>query len=173
MEPLLREMALPINIEPMSEEHWSSVRKIYAQGIATRNATFETALPEWAEWDARHLPTCRLVAIRGDEVVGWAALSAVSSREVYRGVAEVSVYVASSAQGKGIGSALLASLIAGSERNGIWTLQAGILAENDASIHLHEKAGFHIVGRREKIGRLDGQWRDTILMERRSRSTGV
>jgi L-amino acid N-acyltransferase YncA len=166
-------MPSSMNITPMSEAHWAAVREIYAQGIATRNATFETALPDWAEWDARHLSMCRLVALRGDEVVGWAALSAVSSREVYRGVAEVSVYVANRAQGKGIGSALLASLIAGSERNGIWTLQAGILAENDASIHLHEKAGFRIVGCREKIGRLDGQWRDTVLMERRSTVVGA
>ena len=166
-------MPSSMNITPMSEAHWAAVREIYAQGIATRNATFETALPDWAEWDARHLSMCRLVALRGDEVVGWAALSAVSSREIYRGLAEVSVYVANSAQGKGIGSALLASLIAGSERHGIWTLQAGILAENDASIHLHEKAGFRIVGRREKIGRLDGQWRDTVLMERRSTVVGA
>ena len=166
-------MPSSMNITPMSEAHWAAVREIYAQGIATRNATFETALPDWAEWDARHLSMCRLVALRGDEVVGWAALSAVSSREVYRGVAEVSVYVANRAQGQGIGSALLSALVAESERHGIWTLQAGILAENDASIHLHEKAGFRIVGRREKIGQLDGQWRDTILMERRSRSIGV
>jgi phosphinothricin acetyltransferase len=162
-----------MNITPMSEAHWAAVREIYAQGIATRNATFETALPDWAEWDARHLSMCRLVALRGDEVVGWAALSAVSSREVYRGVAEVSVYVADGAQGKGIGSALLSALVAESERMGIWTLQAGILAENDASIHLHEKAGFRIVGCREKIGRLDGQWRDTVLMERRSTVVGA
>jgi L-amino acid N-acyltransferase YncA len=166
-------MPSSMNITPMSEAHWAAVREIYAQGIATRNATFETALPDWAEWDARHLSMCRLVALRGDEVVGWAALSAVSSREVYRGVAEVSVYVADGAQGKGIGSALLSALVAESERNGIWTLQAGILAENDASIHLHEKAGFRIVGCREKIGRLDGQWRDTVLMERRSTVVGA
>src|SRR5580693_5452947 len=166
-------MPSSMNITPMSEAHWAAVREIYAQGIATRNATFETALPDWAEWDARHLSMCRLVALRGDEVVGWAALSAVSSREVYRGVAEVSVYVADGAQGKGIGSALLSALVAESARNGIWTLQAGILAENDASIHLHEKAGFRIVGCREKIGRLDGQWRDTVLMERRSTVVGA
>lgn len=166
-------MPSSMNITPMSEAHWAAVREIYAQGIATRNATFETALPGWAEWDARHLSMCRLVALRGDEVVGWAALSAVSSREVYRGVAEVSVYVADGAQGKGIGSALLSALVAESERHGIWTLQAGILAENDASIHLHEKAGFRIVGCREKIGRLDGQWRDTVLMERRSTVVGA
>jgi L-amino acid N-acyltransferase YncA len=163
-------MRSPINITAMSEKHWLVVREIYAQGIATRNATFETVVPEWSEWDGRHLPVCRLVALCGDEVVGWAALSGVSSRQVYRGVAEVSVYVAADAQGQGIGSALLAALIAESERNGIWTLQAGILAENAASIHMHEKGGFRVVGRREKIGQLDGQWRNTVLMERRSPS---
>lgn len=164
---------MPIAIERMTAEHWDAVRQIYEQGMATRNATFETVVPEWTEWDARHLPACRLIAMRGNELVGWAALSAVSSRKVYRGVAEVSVYVADKAQGQGIGSVLLSSLITESERNGIWTLQAGILAENAASIHLHEKAGFRVVGRRERIGQLDGQWRDTILMERRSRTVGV
>jgi phosphinothricin acetyltransferase len=162
----------PINITPMSELHWLTVRDIYAQGIGTRNATFETELPEWAKWDARHLASCRLIALRDDEVVGWAALSGVSARHVYCGVAEVSVYVAAEAQGQGIGAALLATLIAESERNGIWTLQAGILAENTVSIHLHEKAGFRIVGRRERIGQLNGQWRDTVLMERRSQVVG-
>ncbi len=166
-------MSLPINIVPMSELHWPAVLEIYVQGIATRNATFETAVPAWTEWTARHLASCRLVAVRGDDVVGWAALSCVSTRHVYRGVAEVSVYVAASVQGQGIGSALLAALFAESERNSIWTLQAGILAENTASIHLHEKAGFRIVGRRERIGQLDGQWRDTILMERRSKIAGI
>src|SRR5580693_10219735 len=104
-------MPSSMNITPMSEAHWAAVREIYAQGIATRNATFETALPDWAEWDARHLSMCRLVALRGEEVVGWAALSAVSSRQVYRGVAEVSVYIAESARGQGIGAALLDKLI--------------------------------------------------------------
>ncbi len=159
-----------LQIVPMLDPHWPAVREIYEEGIATRNATFETTVPEWPEWDTQHLRTCRLVALRGGKIVGWAALSAVSSRQVYRGVAEVSVYIAGGAKGQGIGSALLAALIAESERNGIWTLQAGILAENAASIHLHEKIGFRIVGRREKIGQLDGQWRDTILMERRSHS---
>lgn len=166
-------MSLPITITPMSERHWPVVREIYSQGMATRNATFETVLPEWTEWDARHLASCRLVSLRGGDVVGWAALSGVSTRHVYRGVAEVSVYVAEKAQGQGIGSGLLSALIAESERNGIWTLQAGILAENAVSIHLHVEAGFRIVGRRERIGQLDGQWRDTILMERRSRTVGA
>ena len=162
-----------LDIVAMEEEHWDAMREIYAQGIATGNATFETTVPSWEEWDARHLPTCRLLARRGNEVVGWAALSHVSTRHVYRGVAEVSVYIAERAQGQGIGSALLDALIRESERNGIWTLQAGILAENVVSIHLHEKAGFRIVGRRERIGCLDGNWRDTVLMERRSSEVGV
>lgn len=155
-------------IVPMTEQHWPAVREIFAQGIATGNATFETIVPEWPGWNARHLPTCRLVALRDGAVLGWAALSPVSVRHVYRGVAEVSVYIAESARGKGVGSALLASLIAESERNGIWTLQAGILAENSVSIHLHENAGFRIVGRRERIGCLHGRWLDTVLLERRS-----
>lgn len=163
---------MSVDIAPMTETDWHAVRDIFAQGIATGNATFETAVPTWAEWDARHLPACRMVAVRGTGVVGWVALSAVSSRHVYRGVAEVSVYVAEGAQGQGIGAALLAALITESERNGIWTLQAGILAENAASIHLHEKVGFRIVGRRERIGCMHGRWRDTVLMERRSNSAG-
>jgi phosphinothricin acetyltransferase len=164
---------MTVAIVPLTEEHWPEVCRIYEQGIATRNATFATAAPEWREWDARHLPACRLVAIRDAEVVGWAALSTVSSRHVYRGVAEVSVYVAESARGQGVGLQLLTALVAESERNGVWTVQAGIFVENAASIHLHEKAGFRVVGRRERIGCLDGQWRDTILMERRSSVVGV
>jgi L-amino acid N-acyltransferase YncA len=158
---------------PMTEQQWTAVREIFAQGIATGNATFETSVPTWPEWDARHLPACRLVSLRGGEVVGWAALNAVSTRQVYRGVAEVSVYIAEGARGQGIGAALLDKLIEESERNGIWTLQAGILVENVASIHLHEKAGFRVVGKRERIGCMDGIWRDTILMERRSKVAGV
>jgi len=163
----------PIDITPMTEAHWPAVREIYAQGIATRQATFETEVPSWEEWDRNHLPTCRLVAKVGDEMVGWAALSAVSRRYVYRGVAEVSVYVAERAWGKGIGKALLAGLIVESERDEIWTLQGTILAENAVSIRLHEKAGFRVVGRRERIGCLDAHWRDTVLMERRSKIVGV
>jgi phosphinothricin acetyltransferase len=157
----------------MTQQHWPVVREIYAQGIATRNATFETVLPEWADWNARHLSSCRLIGIRFSEIVGWAALSSVSSRHVYCGVAEVSVYIAERVRAEGIGAALLHALIAESEQNGIWTLQAGILAENAASIRLHEKAGFRVVGRRERIGCLDGQWRDTVLMERRSTIAGA
>ena len=164
---------MAIKIEGMTAELWPEVRRIYEQGIATRNATFATEAPDWTEWDGRHLPTCRLVALRDGEIIGWAALSAVSSRHVYRGVQEVSVYIAESARGQGIGSQLLTALVAESERNGIWTLQAGIFAENTASIRLHERAGFRLVGRRERVGCLHGQWRDTILMERRSKSVGV
>jgi L-amino acid N-acyltransferase YncA len=162
-----------IEIAAMKKYHWLAVRDIFVQGIATGNATFETTVPGWEEWDARHLPACRLVAVHDDTVVGWAALSSVSSREVYRGVAEVSVYIAENARGQGIGATLLAELIEESERNGIWTLQAGVLAENGASIRLHEKAGFRVVGGRERIGCLDGVWRDTVLMERRSATVGV
>jgi len=159
-------------IAPMTEQHWDAVREIYAQGIATGNATFEQAIPEWKEWDARHLAACRLVACMGDEILGWAALSRVSTRPVYEGVAEVSIYIAERAQGQGIGRQLLEALIAESEKNGIWTLQAGILAENAISIRLHQQAGFRVVGRREKIGYRDGRWRDTVLMERRSKVLG-
>ncbi len=157
----------------MTEQHWPAVRDIFAQGIATGNATFETSVPEWTEWDARHLPTCRLVALRCEGVLGWAALSSVSVRHVYRGVAEVSVYIAERARGQGIGLELLEALITESERNGIWTLQAVIHATNSISIHTHEKAGFRIVGTREHIGCLHGRWLDTVLMERRSRIVGV
>jgi phosphinothricin acetyltransferase len=162
-----------IEIAAMTKEHWPAVRDIFGQGIATGNATFGTKVPGWEEWDARHLPTCRLVAVHDDKIVGWAALSAVSSRHVYRGVAEVSVYIEEGARGQGVGAALLAKLIDESERNGIWTLQAGILAENAASVRLHEKAGFRVVGRRERIGGMGGVWRDTVLMERRSATVGV
>ncbi len=161
------------DILPMTENHWDAVRQIYWEGIATGKATFEASVPEWAEWDTRHLPTCRLVASSGDGVLGWAALSRVSSRQVYRGVAEVSIYIAERARGRGVGAALLTALITESERNGIWTLQAGIFAENTTSIRLHQRAGFRTVGTRERIACLKGIWRDTVLMERRSRIVGV
>ncbi len=159
-------------IVPMTEQHWEAVREIYRQGIATGNATFETSVPDWKEWDERHLPACRLIARWDNKVLGWAALSRVSSRQVYRGVAEVSIYIAEEARGRGIGRKLLRALVEASEQNGIWTLQAGILAENAVSIHLHQQAGFRIVGTRERIGCLDGRWRDTVLMERRSAGGG-
>jgi len=158
-----------MQIDAMVPDDWPAVRAIYVDGIATGNATFETEPPEWAVWDAKMLAGVRFVA-RGDggSVAGWAALSRVSPRECYRGVAEVSVYVAASAQGQGIGGQLMHALVRGSEEGGIWTLQASIFPENLASVKLHEQHGFRIVGRRERIARLGGIWRDTLLLERRS-----
>ena len=157
----------------MGADDWPVVRAIYEEGIATGHATFQSSAPSWEEWDAGHLPQCRLVVARADAVVGWAALSAVSSRCVYEGVAEVSVYVGATARGAGAGRRLLAALIAESERHGIWTLQAGIFPENVASVAVHKRCGFRIVGRREKLGQMNGQWRDVLLLERRSPAVGV
>lgn len=163
-----------LSIEPMRPEDWPAVRAIYLEGIATGNATFEQTAPEWEKWDAGHLECARLVArSESGEVLGWAALSAVSSRCVYAGVAEVSVYVAGAARGRGVGRKLLARLIADSEAQGIWTLQAGIFPENVASVALHERAGFRILGRRERPGQMNGRWRDVVLLERRSTTVGL
>ncbi|MBP6016937.1 MAG: N-acetyltransferase [Candidatus Promineofilum sp.] len=151
---------------------WPAVRTIYEEGIATGQATFETAAPEWAAWDAARLTAGRLVA-RRHGVVGWAALSPVSSRAVYCGVAEVSIYVAATVRGQGIGRALLAALIESSETAGLWTLQAGIFPENEASVALHLACGFRIVGRRERLGLHHGLWRDSLLLERRSSRVGA
>ncbi len=156
-----------LTIRPVRDSDWESVRAIYIQGIATGNATFAASAPEWRDWDETHLPTCRLVAEADDSILGWAALSPYSRREVYSGVAEVSVYVAESARGEGIGAALLSALIRTSEEQGFWTLQAGIFPENEASIRLHRRCGFRIVGTRERIGQMNGRWRDVVLMERR------
>ncbi len=161
------------DIAPMTEQDWESVRDIYRQGISTGNATFEQSVPEWVGWDKRHLPACRLVARSASEVLAWAALSAVSTRRVYSGVAEVSIYVADRARGRGIGTQLLRALVEASEQNGIWTLQAGIFPENTASITLHERAGFRVVGIRERLGCMNDRWRDIVLMERRSAVVGV
>lgn len=163
-----------IAIETMRPEHWDAVRRIHLEGIATGKATFERdAAPGWDEWSREHLEYGRIVAVRDGDVVGWAALTPVSDRCVYAGVAEVSVYIGAGARGQGIGSMLLAALIEESERNGIWTLQAGVFADNDHSIVLHEKCGFRIVGRRERLGRLGGVWKDVLLLERRSDRVGV
>ena len=162
-----------ISIGPMVEQDWAEVREIYVQGINTGNATFEKSSPEWAAWDAGHLRACRLVARSADGVLGWAALSPVSSRCVFTGVAEVSVYVAGQARGQGVGKKLLHQLIEDSEREGIWTLQAGIFPENTASVELHKHYGFRVVGTREKLGSMDGRWRDVLLMERRSTVSGI
>lgn len=160
-------------IDRMKAEDWERVRSIYLEGIASGHATFETDAPSWEQWDAGHLRQARLVARAVDNVVGWAALSPASSRRVYRGVAEVSVYVGEGVRGRGVGRALLEALIDESERNGIWTLQAGMFPENTASVSLHLRCGFREVGRRERIARLNGAWRDTLLLERRSRSVGI
>ena len=157
-------------IDAMRAEDWGRVRSIYLEGIATGHATFETDAPPWEAWDAGHLQKPRLVARAGDEILGWAALSPVSSRCVYGGVAEVSVYVGEEGRGRGVGRALLEALVGESEQAGIWTLQAGIFPENTASVRLHLRCGFREVGRRERIGKLKGVWRDTLLLERRSRS---
>jgi L-amino acid N-acyltransferase YncA len=155
-------------IRPLTAADYPAVAAVYDEGIATRMATFETAVPAWADWDAAHLATPRLVAEEGGEVVGWDALAPVSQRPCYAGVADVSVYVAERARGRGVGSALLEALVKGSERAGLWTLQAGVFPENHASLALHRRCGFRVVGVRERIGRLDGAWRDVVLLERRS-----
>jgi L-amino acid N-acyltransferase YncA len=164
--------AIPAAIAPLRRADWDDVARIYAEGIATGDATFETEVPDWEGWDAAHMTRHRLAATAGGRLVGWAALSPVSERCVYAGVAEVSVYVAADARGHGVGAALLEALIASSEAGGVWTLQAGIFPENGASVRLHEQAGFRVVGRRARLGRLHGAWRDVVLMERRSPVVG-
>jgi L-amino acid N-acyltransferase YncA len=159
-------------IDAMRASDWEAVRAIYLEGIATGNATFETDAPGWQDWNSAHHPFCRLVARNDNSILAWAALSPVSGRSVYAGVAEVSVYVAAAARGNGIGRALLMKLIQESEQNGIWTLQAAILPENTQSLALHKGCGFREVGRRERIGKLCGVWRDVILLELRSRRIG-
>jgi len=147
------------------------VREIYSEGIATGNATFETELPDWIKWDSGHRHDCRLVAQSGESIVGWAALSPVSPRRVYSGVAEVSVYVSRETRSRGVGKMLLHSLVEQSERCGIWTLQAGIFPENVLSIALDKVCGFREVGVRQRIGQLGDVWRDVLLLERRAGAT--
>lgn len=156
------------DIEPLQQEHWPEVARIYGEGIATGEATFETEVPDWERWDRTHLPEHRFVATRDGAVVGFAAVSAVSDRCVYGGVVENSVYVAESERGVGVGRLLLEHLIASTEAAGIWTIQSGIFPENDASRRLHERAGFRVVGRRSRLAQLHGVWRDVLLVERRS-----
>lgn len=154
-------------------EHWAAVKTIYEQGIATGHATFQTSAPEWEEWDAGHLKHSRLVALEEGAILGWAALTPVSGRCVYAGVAEVSVYIAPDQRGKKIGETLLKALISCSERHGLWTLQAGIFPENTASLKIHENCGFRKVGTRERIGQMHSVWRDTVLLERRSKIVAI
>ena len=157
----------------MTPMHWESVKKIYTEGILTGNATFQSSVPSWQEWDDAHVKNSRLVAVENDVVLGWAALTPVSGRCVYAGVGEVSVYISDHSKGKGIGKKLLNALLEESEKNNFWTLQAGIFPENIASIKIHENCGFRIIGRREKIGQMNGIWRDTLLLERRSNTVGI
>ena len=164
----------PLAIGPMTDADAAAVLAIYAAGIATGDATFQTEVPRWEEWDATHLRTPRLVARDpSGAVLGWCVLSPVSSRAVYAGVAEESVYVAGSARGRGVGRALLEAMCRASEEAGIWTLQTGIFPENTASLSLHEACGFRVLGVRERIGRHHGRWRDVVFMERRSKRVGV
>lgn len=157
----------------MARDDWPAAAAIYCEGIATGDATFETEVPEWEAWNAAHHSEARLVAEIDGEVVGWAALSPVSSRSAYAGVAEVSVYVAKRVRGRGVGRALLGALVEASEACGVWTLQAGIFPENEASIAVHRRCGFRPVGVREGLGRAaDGRWRDVVLLERRSDRVG-
>jgi phosphinothricin acetyltransferase len=156
-----------VEIRALIEPDWPTVAAIWTDGIATGNATFETEVPSWAEFDRTRLPAHRLVAADG-EVVGWAALTPTSSRDCYAGVAENSVYVAADARGRGIGRALLEALLAGADAGGIWTVQTSVFPENEASVALHLRAGFRVVGRRERIAKLNGVWRDTLFLERRS-----
>ena len=157
-----------LQIRDLRPGDWPEVAGIYAAGVGTRNATFETVVPSWEEWDARHLARPRLVGVEEGAVVAWAALSPVSTRECYAGVAEDSVYVAAGWQGQGVGRALLKELVARSEAEGLWTLQTSIFPENRASLALHQRCGFRVVGVRERIAQLDGVWRDTLLLERRA-----
>ncbi len=166
-------LPVELRVDALRAGDWPGVARILAQGIAGGNATFETEVPPWAAWDAGHLAEGRVAARIGGVIVGWGALAPVSGRCVYGGVAEVSVYVAEGARGRGVGRALLATLVQASEAAGLWTLQAGIFPENEASLALHRKAGFREVGRRERIGELRGRWRDVILLERRSEVVGL
>lgn len=162
------------SVDIIQSHDWKQIKDIYIEGIKTGNATFETSSPSWENWDANHIKACRLVAREGKEIYGWAALTPFSRRKVYSGVAEVSIYIRKNQQGEGIGKALLKKLIKDSEEHGFWTLQASIFPENKSSIILHEKCGFRVVGIREKIGKIkNGQWRDVVLMERRSQKIGI
>lgn len=162
-----------MNIVELTEEHYEAVKNIYLEGIATGNATFQTEASSWEDWDKSHLTHSRFVAVENTEVAGWASLSPVSSRCVYAGVAEVSVYVGEKHRGKGVGAELLKALINSSEQHEIWMLQSGIFPENTASVKLHERNGFRIVGTRERIGKMKNVWRDNFLLERRSSVIGI
>lgn len=162
-----------IRLAPMSPADWPSVRRIYEEGIATGDATFETEPSHWEKWDRDHLAAARLVASDAEAIVGWVALAPISGRRIYRGVAEVKVYVAAAHRGRGVGRDLLQAMIEKSEAAGFWTLQAAIFPENEASLALHRSCGFRDVGVRERLGRMGVRWRDVALLERRSRRIGI
>ncbi|MDB4045781.1 GNAT family N-acetyltransferase [Amylibacter sp.] len=162
-----------MKIRTFKKSDFSSVKSIYQQGIDTGNATFQNKAKGWNEWNASFLTNCRIVAELNEEVVGWAALSATSNRTVYNGVAEVSIYIAKNYANYGIGNSLLSKLVSISENEGIWTLQAGIFPENESSIAIHSKNGFKTIGVREKLGKMNGAWRDILFMERRSKVVGI
>jgi phosphinothricin acetyltransferase len=157
-----------MTIEELRPEHWPEVARIYAAGIATGNATFETTVPDWEVWDRGHLAEHRFVAAEEGRMLGWVAVSSISDRCAYGGVVENSVYVEESARGRGVGRRLLEALVESTERAGIWTIQTGIFPENGASVAVHERVGFRVVGRRERLAKLEGVWRDVLLLERRS-----
>jgi L-amino acid N-acyltransferase YncA len=161
-------LATGVDIRDLRPEHWSEVARIYAQGIATGNATFETEVPSWEEWNAAHLPEHRFVAEAEGSVLGWIALAPVSSRCCYAGVAEVSAYIAEGARGQGVGAALLERAIESAEAAGLWTLETGVFPENEASLAVLKRFGFREVGVRERLGQMKGHWRDVVLLERRS-----
>ncbi len=163
-------MSEKIRIESFEKTNWPAIASIYAEGINTGIATFETVVPDWETWDSAHIKSCRIMATIENKIVGWAALSPVSKREVYKGVVEVSIYITSKYRGKGIGKLLLSSLIKQSEEEGFWTLQASIFRENMNSIALHTNLGFRTIGYRKKIGKCNGVWHDNILLERRNKN---
>jgi len=160
-------VATDIEVRPFRNEDWQAVRAIYAQGIATGNATFETEVPPFDLWSAAHPPRYRFVAVLGGDIVGWVAATPVSDRCAYAGVIEHSVYIDARARGQGIGRLLLETLIERADASGVWTIQSGIFPENRASVELHRRCGFRVVGTRERLGQLHGTWRDVLLMERR------
>lgn len=162
-----------MTINAMTQADWPQVKGIYVEGIETGNATFETKAPDWEEWNSKYIDVCRLVARDDERVLGWAALLPVSSRAAFSGVAELSIYLSSESTGKGIGTRLLSAVIEESESKGFWTIQSGIFPENTGSIRLHEKMGFREIGVREKLGKLNGVWRDVVMMERRSETVGT
>lgn len=161
-------MLLSENFVPITKENYNEIKEIYRQGIETGLATFETETKSWEQWNQSYLPVCRIAYIFNDKIVGWAALSPVSKRKVYRGVAEVSVYIHEDCRGQGLGVKILNELVSQSEQNGFWTLQSGIMSKNIASIKIHKNAGFRIIGVRERVAQLDGVWLDNTIMERRS-----